>query len=44
MKYLNHSQKVIFLINPKKNYNNSTLHNLCASALVFFLIDMIKKN
>ena len=35
--------KSSILINPKKNYNISTLHNLCASALVFFLIDMIKQ-
>ena len=30
-------------INPKK-YNNDNHSNLCASALVYFLIDIIKKN
>ena len=36
--------KSTILINPKKKNNISTLHNLCASALVYFLIDMISKN
>ena len=36
--------KSSILINPKKNYSSTTLNDLCASALVFFLIDIINKN